>query len=325
MRRKQSDLNFFEPNTYHSIPYWSAPAYGVIMKVISIKKFFLFYFLLILQVGIAHEVVAFECQKVSGNVYCLYGQGGNIGLLTTDDGLLVVDSQFKSVADSVLRVIRGISTQNIKYLVNTHYHADHTGGNEIIGKNADIIMHLNCKSIKQNLFKLAGIEDSYLKRATVWTEGLVLRLGGETIQILHFGNGHTSGDLVVVFKESKVIHAGDLFFNGWPPYIDVEDSSDTENWIRTIETLCKQHPDYKFIPGHGRVANADSFLDFANYLKLLRVRVAKAVKEGKTREEAMESIKIDEYSHLRDPRPDGGLTIKKNIGWVYDEMTRQLK
>jgi cyclase len=295
------------------------------MKAFNRKINFLLFIILIVQQTIANESSTFECQKVAGNVYCLYGVGGNIGILTTDEGLLIVDSQFKSVADSVLKIIKSISTQNIKYLVNIHYHADHTGGNEIIGKNAEIIMHPNCKATKQHLYEQAGMKDIFLDKARVWKEGMVIRLGGETVRLLYFGNAHTSGDLIVVFEESKAIHTGDLFFNGWPPYIDVEDGSNTENWIHIIEILCEKYSDYKFIPGHGKVADVKSFLDFAKYLKILRTKVAKAIESGKSREEAIEGIKINEYSHLRDPMSEDGLSIKKNIGWVYDEMTQQLK
>jgi len=291
----------------------------------SINKFIivLFYIFLIFHQLNSNENSSFNCQKVSGNVFCLYGVGGNIGILSTDEGFLIVDSKFKSVADSILTIIKTISPNKIRYLVNTHYHADHTGGNEIIGKNAEIIMHPACKSTKQNLYKQAGIEDILLNNATVWKEGMVLQLGDETVRLLHFGNAHTSGDLIVVFEESKAVHTGDLFFNGWPPYIDVDDGANTENWISTIETLCEKYPDFYFIPGHGVVTDAKNFLDFANYLKILRARVSKVIQEGKTRTEATEYIKIEEYSHLRDPRSDDGLSIKKNIGWVYDEMTKK--
>jgi cyclase len=292
------------------------------MKTVSRKLNVLLFITLIFHQVVADEKTVFECQKVSENVYCLYGEGGNIGILNSDEGLLIVDSQFKSVADSVLKIIKTISRQDIKYLINTHYHADHTGGNEIIGKNAEIIMHPNCKSTKQHLYKQAGMKDISLNNAREWKEGMVIHLGEETVRLLYFGPAHTSGDLIVVFEKSKVIHAGDLFFNGWPPYIDVEDGADTENWIRIIEMLCEKYQDYKFIPGHGEVTDGKRFLDLAKYLKILRAEVAKAIKEGKSREETIGSIKINGYSHLRDPRSNDGLSVKKNIGWVYDEMTK---
>ena len=151
------------------------------------------------------------------------------------------------------------------------------------------------------------------------------KLGNETVRLFHSGPAHTSGDLVVVFENSKVVHAGDLFFNERPPYIDVEDGSDTENWVRTIVALCESYPGYTFIPGHGQVADVKSFLNFAEYLKLLRSKVKAAIEDGKTREEAMESIKVDAYTLLKKTESDIDVKIKRNIGWVYDEMTRQKK
>ena len=149
---------------------------------------------------------------------------------------------------------------------------------------------------------------------------MVLQLGEEKVRLMHFGSGHTDGDLVVVFEKSKVIHTGDLFFHGMPPYIDVKNGSDTGNWIHTIETLCKKYPDYKIIPGHGKVTNTENYLKFAGYLKYLRKEVAAAIKAGKTKEQAMETINLEPCRWLKDGNK---FTSKKgNIGWIYEEMTR---
>ena len=150
---------------------------------------------------------------------------------------------------------------------------------------------------------------------------MTLNVGDEKVRLIHLGPAHTSGDTVVVFENAKVIHAGDLFFNGMPPYIDVNDGSDTQNWILSIEKLCETYPDFQFIPGHGKVANTKEFMRFANYLKHLRKEVAAAIKAGKTREQAQESIDLSEFSYLEDYGQF--LTKKENIGWVYDEMTRK--
>ncbi|MFC2083708.1 MBL fold metallo-hydrolase [Bacteroidota bacterium] len=288
-----------------------------------LKISFLLCFLLYSVNSFSQETGNFIYEKVSGNVYCIYGQGGNIGALSTDDGILVVDSQFENVADSVLNVIKSISSHKIKYLINTHYHADHTSGNKILGENAEIIMHPSCKSTKQKLNELAEVKEKYLNRVSLWTEGMIINLGDESIQLLHLGNAHTSGDLIVVFENAKVIHTGDLFFHGLPPYIDVENGSDTENWIRTVNTICERYPDYKIIPGHGKITDVKSYYDFGNYLKTLREKVITAIKAGLTREETVNSIKIEEYSHLNDPGKSEWLSIENNIGWVYDEIVKQ--
>jgi cyclase len=258
-------------------------------------------------------------EKVHGDVYCLYGRGGNIGILKTDEGLLLVDSQFKETSDKVLKEISGLSTKPIKYLINTHYHFDHTNGNEVIGKDAVIIMHPKCKTsiIMKNQKEGAG----YLEKVKLWQEDMVIHIGGENVRLLHFGGGHTAGDLVVVFENSKVIHTGDLFFNGTPPYIDVEDGSDTGNWIRTIETLCKRYPDYKIIPGHGKVTDPEHFLKLAEYLKYMRKEVSAAIKAGKSKDQTIESINLEPYQWLKGTSK---LTSKKsNVQWIYEEMTRK--
>jgi glyoxylase-like metal-dependent hydrolase (beta-lactamase superfamily II) len=152
---------------------------------------------------------------------------------------------------------------------------------------------------------------------------MVLKWGGETVRLLYFGPGHTSGDLVVVFEKAKVLHTGDLFFNTMPGYIDVKDGSSTGNWVHTIETLCKTYPGYKIIPGHGKIAAAKDYLAFADYLKYLRKEVAAAVKAGKTRKQTMETIDTDRFKEIKKNELKDFITIKNNIGWVYDEMTRK--
>lgn len=276
--------------------------------------------LVISPFAVAREEITLDLEKVSEDMYCLYGQGGNIGILKTNNGFLVIDSQFEKTAEDVLKKIASLSLKPIKYLVNTHYHGDHTRGNEVIGKNAVIIMHPNCrKSLIENL-KAKKTDKEYLSKIKPWIKDMAIKMGDETIRLLYFGPCHTSGDIVLIFEKSKVFHTGDLFFNGIAPYIDVKDGSDTENWIRTIEALCKKYPDYKIIPGHGKVTDTKHFLKFADYLKSLRKEVAAAIKGGKTRKQAMETTNTDDYKGLKEH--GNFMTVKNNIGWIYDEMTR---
>ena len=273
----------------------------------------------------AQQDVSFETQKVAENVYCLYGSGGNIGILSTDEGLLIVDSQFESVADSVLKKIGEISSKPIRYLVNTHYHGDHTGGNEIIGKGAEVIMHPDCRATKQHALDQAGVKSDVMERAEDWEEGMVLQLGDETVHLLHFGDAHTSGDIVLVFEDSKVVHTVDLFFHGRQPYIDVEDGADTENWIRAIETLCERYPDYRYIPGHGRVTDAKSYMLFAEYLRKLREEVSEAIRQGQSKVETVDQVEIDAKTYFPGAGSDVDERIERNVGWVYDEMMKRSK
>ena len=271
------------------------------------------------------EDLALTLQNVAGNIYCLEGAGGNMGILKTDEGLLVVDSKVNEVADAVLKELTSLSSNplKIKYLIHTHYHSDHTGGDEVLSKYTEtIIMHPNCKTSFIKDLKDKTAEKTFIPKIKTWSQGESINLGGETVRLLNFGPNHTAGDLVVVFEKAKVIHTGDLFFNGMPAYIDVKDGSDTGNWVTTIETLCDKYPDYKFIPGHGPVCTAKDWLVFAEYLKYLRKEVTAAIMAGKTKQQAMDSIKIDQFKQIKANELDNFMTIKTNIGWIFDEMTR---
>jgi glyoxylase-like metal-dependent hydrolase (beta-lactamase superfamily II) len=150
---------------------------------------------------------------------------------------------------------------------------------------------------------------------------MTLQLGEETIRLIHFGPAHTSGDTVVIFDKAKVVHTGDLFFNGIPPYIDVNNGSNTQNWVNIIGKLAEIYPDFKVIPGHGPVTTMQEYVKFAEYLRYLRKEVAAAIKAGKTKEQTMESIDLSAFSHIQNRGEF--LTKKKNIEWIYMEMTRK--
>jgi cyclase len=138
---------------------------------------------------------------------------------------------------------------------------------------------------------------------------------------VHFGPAHTSGDTVVVFESEGVIAAGDLFFNGLPPYIDVADGSDTDNWVKVIRAVAQRYPKYKVIPGHGPITNMKAWLRFADYLTALREKVAAAIAAGQTRDQAVASVKLDEFPEIKDVGEF--LTKAQNVGWVYDELMRK--
>jgi len=291
------------------------------------KNLFFVFLVLSVSVGspclLSQEPVSITIEKVSGEVYCLYGAGGNIGILKGKDVLLVVDASYARTANDVKNEIAAFSPLNIQYLIITHYHGDHTGGNPIIGKDAQIISQENCRASMMRNLKPEETPESVGVPQKTYEKDMSLRVGDETVKLVYFGPAHTSGDTVVVFEKAKVIHAGDLFFQGMPPYIDVGDGSDTKNWVSIIEMLGQKYPDYQVIPGHGKVTTMKEYMKFADYLKSLREEVAAAIKAGKTREQAQESIDLSKFSDIQDQGQF--LTKKENIGWVYDEMTREKK
>jgi cyclase len=259
--------------------------------------------------------------KVAGNVYCLYGQGGNIGIVEGNNKLLVVDSQYARNAEQVLGEIRKLSSKPVSFLVNTHYHGDHTGGNPIIGRDAVIISHERCKESFERGLKPEQSPETMGSPRQTFGQDMTIHLGGETVRLYHFGPAHTAGDTVVVFEQSKVLHTGDLFFQGIPPYIDVNDGADTRNWFRIIDDLAEKYPDFKVIPGHGKVTDMQAWLEFSDYIKFLREQVAAAIKAGKSKEQTVAGIDLSRYGDIRDQGEF--LTKTNNIEWIYDEMSKK--
>jgi cyclase len=269
----------------------------------------------------AQEEVPITIENVAGAAYCLYGAGGNIGIYVGEDSLLIVDAQYAQSANAVMEKIKELSPKKIQYLINTHYHGDHTSGNPIIGKDAEIISQENCKKSLLAGMKPEDTPESIGAPNVTFDTEKMITLGSETVRLVHMGPAHTSGDTIVIFDKAKVIHAGDLFFQGVPPYIDVKDGSDTKNWVRIIHKLAERYPDFRVIPGHGKVTDMKEYVKFADYLTALRKEVSAAIEAGKTKEQAVESIDLSSFDYIQDQGEF--LTKTKNIEWVYDEMTRK--
>ncbi len=268
---------------------------------------------------ISQQDVAISVEKVSGEIFCMDIGGVNVAVMTGKDGILVVDSSYARTANPLLEEIAKLSSQKIQYLIITHYHGDHTGGNAILGKDAQIISHDNCKKTMVANLKPEEKEETTGVPQKTFARDLTVPFEDEKVKLVHFGPAHTSGDTVVIFEKAKVLVTGDLFFHGMPPYIDVNNGSDTKNWVELIETLCKKYPEFKVIPGHGKVTDTKAYQQFARYLEYLRKEVAAAIEAGKTREQAQESIDFSGFDHITDRGEF--LTKKENVGWVYDEMT----
>jgi glyoxylase-like metal-dependent hydrolase (beta-lactamase superfamily II) len=262
-------------------------------------------------------VAAPVVETVADGVSYVSGAGGNITAVRGPEGLLVVDSGDAAPASAVLTMLHEIDPRPVRTLIFTHYHDDHTGGRAVIGQGATIIAHEACKRSLIASLKPETKTESALLPGLTYTDQLTLTLGPQSVKLIHLGPAHTAGDTVVVLDSAKVIVAGDLFFAGMPPYIDVRDGSQTANWITLIRTLAGRYPDYKVIPGHGAATDMVGWLRFADYLQALRTKVAAAVAAGKTRDETVASVTLDEFT---EPRDNDFLNKRSNVGWVYDEM-----
>lgn len=222
--------------------------------------------------------------QLSDKVYVLQGGGGNVGVCVGDDGILLVDAKLASQADAVRAALARFagpsaetstssveSSKQPRYIFNTHFHADHTGGNRAFGEHAAILAHAN---VRKRLARGGEFGKRFIEPAPAialpkiaFVQSASVFFNGEEIRAVHFPRAHTDGDIAVFFVNAQITHLGDLFFNGLFPFVDLEYGGDVETLTQHIATLIDQLPaDAKIIPGHGPVATLD---DLKTYHRML--------------------------------------------------------
>jgi glyoxylase-like metal-dependent hydrolase (beta-lactamase superfamily II) len=237
-----------------------------------------------------YSKIEIKVTKVAGTVYMLTGAGGNIGVSVGDDGIVVIDDQFAPLAPKIIQALNGITTRPIKFIINTHYHGDHTGGNEIFAREAPIIAHDNVrKRMASGSTALGRTTPPAPKMAlpvVTFNDTATIHVNGEEIRAVHFPNGHTDGDAVIFFQQSNVVHMGDDFFNGRFPFIDTANGGSVRGLIANVEKILSALPDdVKVIPGHGELSDKAGLRRFVDMLKGTTAAVQAAIKAGKTVEQ----------------------------------------
>jgi cyclase len=233
--------------------------------------------------------VEIKVTKVAGNVYMLEGSGGNIGVSVGDDGILIVDDQFAPLADKIRAALKGIADKKLRFILNTHWHGDHTGGNVAFGPEAPVIAH-------DNVRKRMAVEQKseFFKRTTpaspkealpviTFDQNLTVWFNGEEIRVIHFPHGHTDGDAVIFFTQSNVVHLGDDFFAGRFPFVDLESGGSVEGLTKNVgEIITKIPPGAKLIPGHGPLSTIEDLMNYHNMLVTTSDIVRQKIAAGKT-------------------------------------------
>ena len=223
--------------------------------------------------------VEIKATAVAGNIHMLEGQGGNIAVSTGPDGVLMVDDQFAPLADKISAAIEKLDQGPIKFLLNTHWHGDHTGGNAHFGRKATIVAQTNVRK------RLANKSDTPKEAlpAITFDDSASVHINGEEIRLIHLGPGHTDGDSVIHFTKSGVVHMGDLFFNGRFPFVDMASGGDVAGLLKNIEAaLVKIPADAKIIPGHGALATKADLEKYRDMLVETTSLVKKAIADGKS-------------------------------------------
>ena len=236
--------------------------------------------------------VTMKATHMGGTVHMLEGAGGNIGVSAGNDGILIIDTQFAPLAEKIEAAVEEINSGDIRYVLNTHWHPDHTGSNPYFGKQADIIAHDN---VRVRLSGRDGIESQALPTIT-YAEGVKLHMNGESIQVHHFGPAHTDGDSIVWFPDSDVVHLGDLFFNGRFPFIDLGSGGSAEGYLKTVGAILEKLPEgIKIIPGHGPAATREDYVKFHTMLKDVLGMVKESIADGKSLQQVKETGVQEKY------------------------------
>ena len=262
-------------------------------------------------------------EKISGCVYMIKGMGGNIGICSTKGKLIMVDAQFEKISKQINNQLKRISKRDVDFVINTHWHGDHTDGNKFFSKKSHIIAHENVrKRLSEDQFS------KFLDRTTkalpatalpviTFKDSLTFHVADEEIEVKHLPKGHTDGDAIVLFKNSKVAHVGDHFFKNKFPYIDLGSGGTVQGYVENIKTLLKMIPeDYKIIPGHGDLATHADLKVFSKMLVHSVERVQDFKSLEKSLEEVLKMSFIDEYASWG----DGFISKEKWITTVYNGL-----
>ena len=279
------------------------------------KKFLLLIVSLLLVVTASaqqpdYSKVQMKATKVAGNVYMLEGAGGNIGVSVGDDGLLIVDDQFAPLADKIRAALKGIADKKLHFILNTHWHGDHTGGNVVFGPEATIIAHDNVRK------RLATEQKSTVFNSTTPPSPK------EALPVItfaiHYPKGHTDGDSVIFFSASNVVHLGDDFFAGRFPFVDLESGGSVEGLVKNIGELITKIPaDAKLIPGHGPISTLDDLKSYHRMLQQTTEIVRGKIKAGKT----LDQIKSEGLPAEWAPWGTGFIKTDRWVETIYKSLT----
>jgi cyclase len=297
--------------------------------------------------------------------------GGNVGVCISDQGVLLVDANYQldwrngqavPMAQAVIDEVKKLTPQPIRWVINTHHHGDHAGGDPVFGAFATIVSQKNARdrilagyenaaknapaavsraqqdlaaaragsdaaktadaqdrlSVAQMNLKMAQSTDPKKASPTlVYDTELAFFLGTEEVHLYHFGKAHTDGDTLVYFKTSNVIHWGDTFSNNWVPAMDA--SGNSFDWVQWLEKGVAVSPTATMVPGHGAIGAQADVARLRVFFTNLQAAVTKEVAAGKTREQAMDDVTVQEYANF----PGGAARLRMNVGVIYDQIKQR--
>lgn len=252
------------------------------------------------------DKVQIKTEKLSESSYMLTGAGGNLGLSVGEDAVFLVDDQYAPMSAKIRAAVAAISKKPVKFVVNTHWHDDHTGGNEALGKSDTVIVaHENVRKRMSTgqLIEFLGNNVKPSPKAALpvvtFTQDVSFHLNGDEISVVHVPSAHTDGDAFVHFKKDNLVHMGDLFFNKLYPFIDTSSGGRVEGVIAAVDkVLAQTNEATRFIPGHGPLASRADLMAYRSMLDTIAGRIRTMVGEGKTLEQVVAAKPTADFDAL---------------------------
>ena len=268
--------------------------------------------------------VEIRVEKIAPGVAVLFGAGGNIGLSYGEDGNVIVDDQFAPLTDKIVAAVASVDPDPVRFVLNTHWHFDHTGGNENIGKRGAVIMaHDNVRARMSTEQFIAAMNQKIPPSpkdalpVVTFAEGVTLHLNGDTLHVVHVANAHTDGDAIIHWQKANVIHMGDTFFHKESfPFIDLSSGGSIDGVIAAANYgLGMANDATRIIPGHGPVASRAELAAYRDMLVDIRAKVAAGVKAKRTLAQIQAAAPAARYG-----MPSGFIKPAQFVEFVYNSL-----
>ncbi|HYD14456.1 MAG TPA: MBL fold metallo-hydrolase [Allosphingosinicella sp.] len=262
-------------------------------------------------------------ERIAPGVAVLFGRGGNIGVSYGADGNILIDDQYAPATERVIAAVRTLDPDPIRYVLNTHWHGDHTGGNENLGRTGTVIVAHDNVRIRMTMAQVVRGErvppsPSGALPVITFSEDLTFHLNGDDIRAIHVDHAHTDGDSLIYWTRANVLHMGDTFFNGLLPFIDLDSGGSIDGAIAAVETaLGLANEETRIIPGHGPMARRADLVRYRDMLRSLRDSVARAIRQRRTLEQIKAMRLVDPFG-----LPDGFIARDSLIETIYLSLTR---